>query len=52
MAIGNGTEITPLGGVNHQLLPVLKSLKDKRKGVVVLDFWDEPEDLVELILDL
>lgn len=52
MAVGNGTQVTPRGGVNHQLVPVLESLKGKRKGVVMLDFFEEPKDLVELILDL
>lgn len=52
MAVGNGTEVTPFGGVNQQLVPVLKGLKGKRLGVVVLDFFDEPEDLVDLVLGL
>lgn len=54
MAVGNmtNTDITPLGGVNHQIVPILESLKGKRKGVVMLDFFEEPRDLVELILDL
>ncbi|KAI0887341.1 PLC-like phosphodiesterase [Annulohypoxylon maeteangense] len=50
MALGNGTEVTPDGGVNHQLVDVLKGLKGQRLGVVVLDFFDEPEDLVALVL--
>ncbi|KAI1457610.1 PLC-like phosphodiesterase [Annulohypoxylon moriforme] len=50
MALGNGTEVTPNGGVNHQLVDVLKSLMGKRLGVVVLDFFDEPENLVDLVL--
>ncbi|KAI1212918.1 PLC-like phosphodiesterase [Annulohypoxylon truncatum] len=50
MALGNGTEVTPDGGVNHQLVSVLKGYRGKRLGVVVLDFFDEPEDLVALVL--
>ena len=50
MALGNGTADTPLGGVNQQLLPLLKGLQGKRLGVVVVDYWDEPADLVDAIL--
>ncbi|KAI2466031.1 PLC-like phosphodiesterase [Annulohypoxylon bovei var. microspora] len=50
MALGNGTDVTPEGGVNHQLIDVLKGMKGKRLGIVVLDFFDEPEDLVGLVL--
>ncbi len=49
--IGNGTQ-TPDGGVNQQLVPFLKTLKGKRVGIVVLDFWDTPEDLAGIILEL
>lgn len=52
MALGNGTTDTPLGGVNQQLLPVLKELKGKRLGVVVVDYWEEPGELVDVILGL
>ncbi len=51
MAVGNGTA-TPDGGVNQQLVPFLQTLKGKRVGIVVLDFWDTPEDLVGTILSL
>ncbi|KAI1450874.1 PLC-like phosphodiesterase [Annulohypoxylon stygium] len=50
MALGNGTQVTPDGGVNHQLVDVLKGLQGKKLGVVVLDFFEEPEDLVSLVL--
>ncbi|KAJ9142526.1 PLC-like phosphodiesterase [Coniochaeta hoffmannii] len=52
MAVGNGTEYTPDGGVNQQLIPVLRDLKGQRLGVVVLDYWDEPGELVDAILGL
>lgn len=52
MAVGNGTAYTPLGGVNQQLLPVLRELRGERLGVVVVDFWDEPAGLVDAILGL
>ncbi|KAI1393401.1 PLC-like phosphodiesterase [Hypoxylon trugodes] len=51
MALGNGTDITPDGGVNHQLVSLLGGeLKGSRLGVVVVDFFDEPAELVGLIL--
>lgn len=52
MALGNGTELTPLGGVNHQLASFLKQQKGKRMGIVMLDFFEEPGDLVDTLLDL
>jgi len=52
MALGNGTELTPLGGVNQQLVPFLKNLKGKRVGIVMFDFFDTPSDLVQTLLDL
>lgn len=52
MAVGNGTAYTPLGGVNQQLVPVLRELRGERLGVVVVDFWDEPAGLVDAILGL
>ncbi|KAH8894767.1 PLC-like phosphodiesterase [Thozetella sp. PMI_491] len=51
MALGNGTD-TPKGGVNQQLVPFLQTLKGKRVGVVIVDFWDTPEDLVGTILSM
>ena len=51
MALGNGTD-TPNGGMNQQLLPFLKTMKGKRVGIVVLDFWDTPGDLAKTILEL
>ncbi|OTB20674.1 hypothetical protein K445DRAFT_324876 [Daldinia sp. EC12] len=50
MALGNGTEVTPDGGVNHQLATLLRKMRGSRLGVVVMDFFDEPADLVGLIL--
>ncbi|KAF2211329.1 hypothetical protein CERZMDRAFT_43460 [Cercospora zeae-maydis SCOH1-5] len=50
-ALGNGT-LTPQGGVNQQLVPILKSMKGKRLGIMMFDFFEEPEDLVPLYLSL
>ncbi|KAI0383135.1 PLC-like phosphodiesterase [Hypomontagnella monticulosa] len=50
MALGNGTIVTPDGGVNHQLVTLLQHMQDSRLGVVVVDFFDEPANLIELIL--
>lgn len=50
MALGNGSEVTPDGGVNHELAKVLSGMQGSRLGVVVLDFFDEPEDLVGLVI--
>lgn len=52
MALGTGNLSTPLGGVNQQLLPVLKELEGQRMGIVVVDFWDQPSDLVATILQI
>jgi 1-phosphatidylinositol phosphodiesterase len=51
MALGNGAELTPKGGVNQQLVPFLKGMKGKRVGIVMFDFFDTPEDLVQALLD-
>ncbi|KAM7202310.1 PLC-like phosphodiesterase, TIM beta/alpha-barrel-containing domain containing protein [Naviculisporaceae sp. PSN 640] len=64
MALGNGTEYTPEGGMNRQLVKdILPALKGKRVGIVIIDFWDGldldgrgyedgEEDVVGVILDL
>lgn len=52
MALGTGNLSTPLGGVNQQILPALEGLQGERLGVVVLDFWNVPGDLVRSILDI
>jgi 1-phosphatidylinositol phosphodiesterase len=52
MALGNGTQWTPDGGVNQRLVPFLQGLKGKRVGIVMFDFYEEPEDLVETLLSL
>lgn len=52
MALGTQNASTPLGGVNQQLLPVLKDLDGQRMGVVVIDFWDQPSNLVSSILQI
>lgn len=53
MALGDGdSSSTPLGGVNQQIVPVIKSLEGRRLGIVVVDFWDEPRDMIKSILGL
>ncbi|KLU83517.1 hypothetical protein MAPG_02575 [Magnaporthiopsis poae ATCC 64411] len=50
MALGNGSQYTPNGGVNNQLVPFIKSLAGKRLGIVVLDYYHQPNNLVQAIL--
>lgn len=50
MAVGADNLTTPLGGVNQQILPVLESYRGERMGVVVVDFWDQPVDLMSRII--
>ncbi|PVH80863.1 PLC-like phosphodiesterase [Cadophora sp. DSE1049] len=52
MATGNGTESTPLGGVNQRLVPFLKGMKGKRLGIVMFDFFGTPGNLVETLMGL
>ncbi|CDM30425.1 hypothetical protein DTO013E5_2615 [Penicillium roqueforti] len=52
MALGNGTHYTPAGGVNQQLVPFLKKQKGKRVGIVMFDFFEQPSNLVDTLLDL
>ena len=52
MALGNGTEYTPLGGVNQRLIPFLRNMTGKRVGIVMFDFFDQPAELVQTLLDL
>lgn len=52
MALGNGTEYTPLGGVNQRLIPFLQSQAGKRVGIIMFDFFDQPSDLVNTLLSL
>ena len=49
-ALGNGTLLTPKGGVNQQLVNVLKELKGKRLGIVMFDFYEQPGALLEEFL--
>jgi 1-phosphatidylinositol phosphodiesterase len=52
-ALGNGTKLTPLGGVNQRLVQFFRGLgKGKRVGIVMFDFYDQPGDLVQTLLDL
>ncbi|KAF7899426.1 hypothetical protein EAF00_003762 [Botryotinia globosa] len=52
LAIGNGTEYTPAGGVNQNLVTFLKEMHGKRVGIVMLDFFETPGNLVETLLSL
>jgi 1-phosphatidylinositol phosphodiesterase len=52
MALGVGNSSTPLGGVNQQIVPIIKKLEGRRMGIVIVDFWDEPRDMIESILGL
>jgi len=51
-AVGNGSTITPSGGVNQQLVPFLKGLQGKRVGIVMFDFYEQPGDLISTLLGL
>lgn len=50
LAVGNGSDSTPDGGVNHQLVPFFKGQKGKRLGIVMFDFFDQPSDLIDTFL--
>jgi 1-phosphatidylinositol phosphodiesterase len=52
MALGNGTEYTPLGGVNQRLIPFFETMKGKRLGIVMFDFFDTPSNLVSTFLSI
>ncbi|KAF7942970.1 hypothetical protein EAE96_010919 [Botrytis aclada] len=52
MAVGNGTEYTPAGGVNQNLMTFLKGMNGKRVGIVMFDFFETPGNLVETLLSL
>lgn len=51
-ALGDGAKITPDGGVNQQLMPVLKEMKGQRLGLVMFDFFEQPSELLPTFLDL
>ncbi|THV51651.1 hypothetical protein BGAL_0103g00100 [Botrytis galanthina] len=52
LAIGNGTEYTPAGGVNQNLMIFLEGMHGKRLGIVMFDFFETPGNLVETLLSL
>ncbi|CAG8054196.1 unnamed protein product [Penicillium salamii] len=52
MALGNGTEYTPVGGVNQFLVPFLRGQKGKRVGIVMFDFFDQSSELIDTFLEL
>ncbi|GAB7360425.1 hypothetical protein MBLNU230_g8381t1 [Neophaeotheca triangularis] len=51
-ALGDGKEKTPKGGVNQQLLPILREMKGKRLGLVMFDFFEQPGELVDAFLEI
>jgi len=51
-AVGNGTKITPEGGVNQHLDVFLRDFTGKRVGWVMFDFFETPSGLVDLLLSL
>lgn len=61
MALGNGSDVTPEGGVNRRLVgEIFPTLKGKTLGVLVIDFWEQLDldggekegDVVGAFLDL
>ncbi|KIM97164.1 hypothetical protein OIDMADRAFT_203881 [Oidiodendron maius Zn] len=50
MAVGNGTDLTPLGGVNQQLVPFFQGMTGKRLGIVMFDYFDVPSNLIDAFL--
>ncbi|KAI0481066.1 PLC-like phosphodiesterase [Xylariaceae sp. FL0804] len=50
MALGTGDAITAGQGVNQQLVPVLRELRGSRLGIVVMDFFETPPELIDLVL--
>ncbi|KAK3670630.1 hypothetical protein LTR78_009465 [Recurvomyces mirabilis] len=50
-ALGNGS-LTPQGGVNDRLVPFLQTMKGKRLGIVMMDFYETPSELLPLFLSL
>ncbi|KAI0543850.1 PLC-like phosphodiesterase [Xylaria curta] len=56
MALGTGGGLGAMGppairGVNARLLDLLGEMKGKRLGFVVMDFFEEPDGLIDLLLD-
>ncbi|KAJ2974877.1 hypothetical protein NUW58_g8517 [Xylaria curta] len=51
MALGTPAGNPPVRGVNERLRELLKEMKGRRLGVVVMDFFEEPDGLVDLLLD-
>ncbi|KAI7470539.1 hypothetical protein D0860_05352 [Hortaea werneckii] len=52
-ALGNGSSATPgQGGVNHQLVPILREMRGQRLGIVMFDFYEEPGELLDVFLGL
>lgn len=51
-ALGNGTELTPDGGVNDRLKTYLQreEVQGKRLGIVMFDFYEQPRGLLEAFL--
>lgn len=39
-------------GINHRLVPLFKAMKVKRLGIVMFDFYEQPQELLPLFLSL
>jgi 1-phosphatidylinositol phosphodiesterase len=54
LALGNGTDLTPDGGVNNRLKDVFTrgDFDGKRLGIVMFDFYEQPDGLLEAFLGL
>jgi len=52
MALGDGTEETPKGGVNQRLVEFWKRMMRKRAGIVMFGVYDTPGELVPTMLEL
>ena len=63
MALGEGAieyhseraatgDLKGVEGVNHRLVPFFKEMKGKRLGIVMFDFFEQPQELLPLFLSL
>ncbi|KAI0400893.1 PLC-like phosphodiesterase [Xylaria palmicola] len=46
-----GPPAAAVRGINHRLVGLLREMKGRRLGVVVMDFFEEPRELIDLLLD-
>ena len=45
-------DLSSVEGVNHRLIPLLKKMHGNRLGIVMFDFFEQPEELLPLFLSL